>query len=155
MQFSGGSQAKRSQTSLRDPAAGEEDVPASMHPYAQAYTSLRGRDVDERDELAAQMRGLGVGPSTSNTPMGYGHGHGHGGGHGSGPGPSPPSAHPTAAGALPGPPGASPQQQQQQRPWSPPAIQGGSPSPFTPPLPFLPSSPSFLQPFDQTLTANF
>ena len=63
-------------------AAGEEDVPASMHPYAQAYTSLRGRDVDERDELAAQMRGLGVGPSTSNTPMGYGHGHGHGHGPG-------------------------------------------------------------------------
>ena len=99
-------------------------------------------------------------PANGDGEGGHGHGHGHGGGHGSGPGPSPPSSHPTVSGALPGPPGASPQQQQQQRPWSPPAIQGRSPNP-SPFFPFSsfpslpsPSSSSFLQPFEETLTAD-
>ena len=39
----------------------DEDVlPASMHPYAQAYTSLRGRETGERDDLAGQVRELSM-----------------------------------------------------------------------------------------------
>ena len=54
------------------PPTDEDEVPASMHPYAQAYTSLRGREVRERDDLPGQMRELsmsGAGPSAAHSSM--------------------------------------------------------------------------------------
>ena len=56
----------------------DEDVlpAASSHPYAQAYTSLHGREIGERDDLVSRMRelnmsmsGAGSLPSTAHSSM--------------------------------------------------------------------------------------
>ncbi|PIL35959.1 hypothetical protein GSI_01619 [Ganoderma sinense ZZ0214-1] len=56
------------------PPMDEDLLPASMHPYAQAYTytSVRGREVNDRDDLPGQMRELsvsGAGPSAAHSSM--------------------------------------------------------------------------------------